>query len=71
MTRHSFLLGGACLADLLRIEDLRTMGKCWRALPHPTKRELGRRDAIVCFLKPGLPPGRGEAEEGEEEDEQT
>jgi hypothetical protein len=70
MTRHSFLLDrSACLADLLRIDDLRTMARCLKVLPRPVERELRRRDSLVCFLKPELSLGRGETEEGEGEKE--
>ena len=52
MTRHSCLLGGStCLADLLRIEDLRTLAKHTEALPPFAERELRRRDSLVCFLR--------------------
>jgi hypothetical protein len=70
MTRHSYLLGGsACLADLLRLEDLRTLAKHMKALPCPAERELRRRDSLVCFLRSELSLGRGEAEEEEGEEE--
>ena len=72
MTRHSFLLGGpACLADLLRIEDLRTLAKHTKALSPAAEREIGRHDSLVCFLGTELSLGQRETEEeeGEEEDE--
>ena len=71
MTRHSFLLGDpGCLADLLRIEDLRTMAKCSEAIPHPAEREIQGHDSLVCFLGTELSLGQGEEEEGEREEEQ-
>ena len=52
MTRHSYLLGGsACLADLLRLEDLRTLERHMKVLPRPAERELPSRDSLVCFLR--------------------
>ena len=70
MTRHDFLLGSpACLADLLRIEDLRIMEKCSGALHRPAERELRKRDSIVCFLGTELSLGQREEEEGEREEE--
>ena len=57
MTRHSYLLGGsACLADLLRLEDLRTLAKHMRGLPRPAERELGRRDSL-CSPEAGVDVG--------------
>jgi len=71
MTRHSYLLGGsACLADLMRLEDLRTLAKHVKPLPRPAERELRRRDSLVCFLRPELSKGWGETEEGEEREEE-
>jgi hypothetical protein len=70
MKRHDFLLDGpTCLADLLRIEDLRTMAKCSTSLPRPAERELRRHDSIVCFLGTELSLGQREKEEGEREEE--
>ena len=61
--------GSPCLADLLRIEDLRTMAKYSVALPSPAEHEFWRRDSIVCFLGTELSLGRGEKKEGEEQEE--
>ncbi len=70
MTRHDFVPDGpTCLADLLRIEDLRTMAKCSASLPCPAERELRKRDSIVCFLGTELSLGQREKEEGEGGDE--
>ncbi len=43
------------------------MAKCSEAFPRPAERELRKRDSIVCFLRPELSLGRGEAEEREGE----
>ena len=52
MIGHSFLLGGsACLADLMRLEDLRTLAKHMKVLPRLAERKLPKRDSIVCFLE--------------------
>jgi hypothetical protein len=58
MTRHSCLLGGsACLADPLRLEDLRTLERHMRALPRPAERELPSRDSLphdAYVVSPGV-----------------
>ena len=70
MKRYGFNLDGpTCLADLLRIEDLRTMAKCSTFLPRSAERELRRHDSVVCFLGTELSLGQREKEEGEGGDE--
>jgi hypothetical protein len=70
MTRHDFLLDGpTSLADLLRIEDMRTMAKWSTSLPRPAERELRRHNSIVCFLETELSLGQREKDEGEREEE--
>ena len=70
MTRDSSLLGGpACLADLLRIEDRRTLAQHMQSLPRLAERELRRSDSLICFMRPELSLGREETEEGEGEEE--